>query len=436
MTGRELRAVTEAIAVLLALLCAIAPLRVWAQPSPIQHIVVIVQENRTVDNLFNGFPGADTQNFGMSGSTQITLQPEPLNSQWDIGHMHHDFLAAYSNGNMNGFNGEACAGCPANYPYSYVPQSQVQQYWALASTYTLADEVFETHQGPSFPAHQYLLSGTAAISNCASPMCYGYNTEASENGVCVGCSCGPSARVPSINVGTGVENFVGVVPCFNRNSIVSEILAANLTARYYQEGTGADLWHGPDAIQPLYTSAWFANYVVTTPSQVITDVGNGTLANVTWVTPTTQASDHAGGTDGSGPAWVASVVNAIGQSQFWNSTAIFVTWDDWGGWYDHAKPSMVTSYRIGFRVPVLVISPYARLAYVSHTTRNVYGSLLAYIENNFGLPSLGTSDVGADAFTDCFNYSQQPTAFAPISGVKPLSYWRKKELTDKTPVDY
>ncbi len=90
--------------------------------------------------------------------------------------------------------------------------------------------------------------------------------------------------------------------------------------------------------------------------------------------PTKLASDHPAVTDGSGPSWVASVVNAVGESPYWNDTAIFVVWDDWGGWYDHVKPHIFNNYELGFRVPFLVISPYARRHYISHTPHE-FGSI-------------------------------------------------------------
>jgi phospholipase C len=157
-------------------------------------------------------------------------------------------------------------------------------------------------------------------------------------------------------------------------------------------------------------------------SQFLTDIGNGTLSNVTWITPTAQSSDHPMLNDGSGPSWVASVVNAIGESQYWDSTAIFVTWDDWGGWYDHVAPPNYTSYELGFRVPLIVISPYAQNGYVSHT-QHEFGSILKFTEEQLNLPSLGTTDERADDLSDCFNFNQSPTPFVTIPATIGPSYF-------------
>ena len=152
------------------------------------------------------------------------------------------------------------------------------------------------------------------------------------------------------------------------------------------------------------------------------DVSQHTLPNVVWVIPPSKSSDHPHTTDGSGPAWVASVVDAVGESSYWNNTAIFVLWDDWGGWYDHVKPEQYNSYELGFRVPLIVISPYAKKSFVSHA-RHEFGSILKFTEKAFGLPSLGTTDVRSDDLADCFNFLQKPRRFVPIKKQLSESYF-------------
>jgi phospholipase C len=150
------------------------------------------------------------------------------------------------------------------------------------------------------------------------------------------------------------------------------------------------------------------------------DIANGQLAQVSWIIPDGKRSDHAASNNGSGPSWVASIVNAIGESQYWSNTAIVITWDDWGGWYDHVAPKVVndgvswgSGYVYGFRVPLIVVSPYAKAAYISHTTHD-FGSILKLIETTFNLPSLGYADAAADDLSDCFNLTQSPLSFQSI----------------------
>ena len=163
------------------------------------------------------------------------------------------------------------------------------------------------------------------------------------------------------------------------------------------------------------TGADWTNNVIIPNTQVLTDIANGQLASVSWVIPRGQASDHPGISDGSGPSWVASVVNAIGNSQYWSNTAIVITWDDWGGWHDYVSPTLtggpgiINSYEHGFRVPLIVVSPYAKPAYIFHQVKD-FGSILKFIEGTFSLPNIapGASPAYADATTstgdlsDCF----------------------------------
>ncbi len=145
----------------------------------------------------------------------------------------------------------------------------------------------------------------------------------------------------------------------------------------------------------------------------LTDIGRGYLANVTWITPSAAASDHAQRNNGSGPSWVASVVNAIGKSKYWATTAIFVTWDDWGGWFDHVPPPRYNSYELGFRVPLLVISPYAKRGYIS-TVHHEFGSILKFTEEALHLGSMGTTDTRSDDLSDCFKFNEPNYKFARI----------------------
>jgi phospholipase C len=147
---------------------------------------------------------------------------------------------------------------------------------------------------------------------------------------------------------------------------------------------------------------------------ILSDIKAGKLPQVSWVTPTCAESDHASCNKGSGPAWVASVVNAVGASAYWNTTAIFVVWDVWGGWFDHVKPPVRSSYELGFRVPLLVISPYAKPGYVSHV-QHEQSSILRFVEDNFKLGTLGNADALSDDLSDCFNLYQKPIKFSVIA---------------------
>ncbi len=170
-------------------------------------------------------------------------------------------------------------------------------------------------------------------------------------------------------------------------------------------------------------------------TQILTDISNNQLPQVSWVIPAGASSDHAHSNDGSGPSWVASIVNAIGNSPYWANTSIIITWDDWGGWYDHVAPKIIndgiswgSGFVYGFRVPLIVVSPYAKAGYISHVTHD-FGSILSFVETNFNLPSLGYADAYADNLSDCFDLTQAPLPFQTIPAALGAAHF----INDKTP---
>jgi len=166
---------------------------------------------------------------------------------------------------------------------------------------------------------------------------------------------------------------------------------------------------------------------------VLTDIQNGQLAQVTWIVPAYTYSDHAGtGATAAGPDWVANIVNAIGASQYWDSTVIFISWDDWGGWYDHVVPPQIDNMGLGFRVPLIIVSPYAKHGYVSHQVHEFSG-FLKYTEEVFQLANLGQRDVNADDFSDCFDYTQKPAAYTPVPVTHKPSFFTANK--DNSPPD-
>jgi phospholipase C len=374
-------------------------------PAKIQHIVIIMQENRSFDNLFNGFPGADTVPSGMSHGHSIQLQPIPFEQGSDLDHTHIGWWKDWDDGLMDGFSHERYP--IPNLPYAYVPQNETVPLWTLAKTFTLGDRMFQSNTGPSFVAHQYMIAGQSA------------NTDENPARGPWGCDAPATERVAVI--GPNGTDLPGVYPCFDYPTMADKLDAKGISWRYYAPAaTGADalqggfVWSAFQAIRHIRFGADWTTKVISPENEVLIDIPNGKLARVTWITPGAAYSDHAGpGATAEGPDWVASIVNAIGQSPFWNSTAIFITWDDWGGWYDHVNPPPVDQMGLGFRVPLIVVSPYAKAGYISHTTHEFSG-FLRYTEEVFNLPNLGTRDVTADDFADCFDYAQAPLVYRPI----------------------
>ena len=408
------------------------PASLFARPQ-IAHVVIIVQENRTPDNLFHGLPNAEIANSGLnSHGKMVPLRPVALRSTIDLQHTHSGFETEYANGRMNGFD-RARSGCNGNCPppgvraYSYVRPADAAAYLIMAERYAFADHMFQSNEGPSFPAHQYIISGTST------PVA-GSRFRASENpggsvpGKKGGCDSPPgtSVKLIDLNGREGGRAF----PCFERPTLADLLEARNHTWRYYQEYSGPGFWNAFDAIEHLWKRPDFAAHVVSPSATILNDIASGRLADVSWVMPPGVASDHGGWSNGTGPSWVASVVNAIGTSRYWNDTVIFITWDDWGGWYDHVAPPVRDSYELGFRVPLIVVSPYAKPGYVSHRVHE-FGSILKFVEHLYGLGSMGTSDARADDLNDTLQLNAPPQRFRPIPAAVPPSYFLRLSPADE-----
>jgi len=323
---------------------------------------------------------------------------------------------------MDGFNNEKWTcnkpgnpTCPIKYPpYSYVPKGEIAPYFDIARKYVLADEMYASNfDASSFGSLQYII---AAQDN---------GTVGYPSGV-PGCGGGPHDWIKTVDGGR-------VHPCFDYTTLGDELDAAHLTWAYYESG-GTDgmcgnngdkdhrgsrygSWIGYWAIKHICYGPDWNNDIISPPKQFLDDVKSSQLRTVSWVTPTYQDSDLAGSGSKGGPSWVASLVNAVGKSRYWDSTAIFVFWDGFGGWYDPEPPQYLDKDGLGFRVPLLVISPYAKQGYLSHVQYE-HGSILKFTEDQFGLGRLSASDTRANSpGPDCFDFNQPPRKFIPIKRI-------------------
>jgi phospholipase C len=373
-----------------------------ASSAQIQHVVFIIQENRSFDDLFQAYPGANTSPSGKDSSGHtVRLAPISLKEPYDISHGAADFLTATDGGKMDGFDKETVIGNSSGYPhpqYGYVPRAQSKLYFDMAHSYVLADNAFPSNLDGSWVAHQFAV---AAQANAAVdfPLYYGCNHDKSN----------------VINTLTNARQFgPPEQTCQNYATLGDEVDAAGLSWRYYTYASNDWFWSPYAAVKHVrYGKDWDSD-VIAPETKVLSDIAAGKLASVTWVTPSSANSDHASSKSRTGPDWVAAVVNAVGTSQFWNTTAIFVMWDEWGGWYDHVPPPYEDYDGLGIRVPLLVISPYAKRDYVSHVQYET-GSVLRFIEDQYGLAPLSASDARAnDPAADCFDFSQQPRPFVPF----------------------
>jgi phospholipase C len=375
------------------------------------------------------------------------------------------------NGNSlaNCYNGSSTGGCNANCPnptpipptptpfpnasptptpfpagfacgLTYLNSNDVQPYWDIAKEFAISDTSWQTNQSPSFPSHMYATSA-AALVGMGSTFTFISNLSRLVGGK-TGCDgAGDTSNyVQATNLATGASH-AKYAPCSNARSMFDELSTAGVTFKYYASQPNAphyaSYWDGLDmyanwgcsytaGCPPRFTSHFGLESNTTTGSQILADIANCSLTQMSWVTPTASESDHGSVTDGSGPSWVASIVNAIGRSPcgYWSGkepTVIFITWDDWGGWYDHAPPTIYNHGEDGFRVPLIAVSAYTKPGYISHVSHEVFGSVLKYVEELYGLPSLGTTDVRSDDLSDMFDYTQNPLTFVPIATNLPPS---------------
>jgi phospholipase C len=396
----------------------------------------MIQENRTFDDLFSTFPGADGSTVGIHDGKPFHNTRGPLTGL-DINHIHSGFRTEYDGGNMDGFDkihyGASGQGPPAGtYPLRYVDPNDIQPYWALAQHYALADHMFQTQGSGSFTAHQDLIRGNTAINDHESLIDFPSRGP-------WGCDAGKTAHT-SLWTDTGLYRFnKGPAPCLNYATLRDLLDAKSVTWKYdvppLERGSSGYIWNAFDAIRVVRYGnggAEWTNNVIMPETSVFKQISSGQLANVTWVIPAAQNSDHPYAVD-HGPQWVAQVVNAIGKSQYWNSTAIIVTWDDWGGWFDHVTPPQLDYDGLGFRVPMIVISPYAKPSYVSHTQYE-FASILKFVEDNWRLGRIGVNDVRAASIADCFDFSQPPRSFTTVPSGLRREYF-EHERSNNVPVD-
>ena len=456
---------------------------VFASAQTFKHIVIVFQENRTPDNLFGSNPTFATGvDIIGTGSRALCKDPTPQGYSWidltpisglvscyDLNHTHQAWvnMCDLDPSTQTCKMDAACAvgvapGMPKNCTppscpdkaYGYCPEYQyvgnsdlaVKPYFDIASLYGFANYFFATNQGPSFPAHQFILSGTSAPVLPTDNYHDWFAAENQSSGHVLGCIAPSNVKVEGIDP-QGHESFSwynSAYPCYHHQTL-SDLLDSHqpkISWKYYAPYEGS-LWTAPNAIDTMCLSSGYGGHCtnpdnwgigknvsleVTALAPIFSDIQNCNLPAVSWVIPDGRWSDHAGqgqatSNNGLGPAYVAAIVNAIGNSwrdsagggvcDYWGygnnsgdkaaATLILIAWDDWGGWYDHVAPPIARNqYEVGFRVPLLVVSAYTTQGYVSGPIVGDgsscpdpkfcmdFGSILRYVEDNF----LGGARIG------------------------------------------
>ena len=387
------------LVLLTTLLWSPAPMHIQAS-NPIQHIVFILKENHTFDNLFGQFRCADGTSCvdgATTGQVKIkghdkTIQLNPLtDTTGDYCHEWNCAHASVDGGAMDQFNQPKCGKVPY-LCYAVADQNLIPNYWALAQHFVVGDHMYSSEEGASFVNHLMSVAGAAgpdeSHSATTNPVLPG-----NKNTPTWGCDAPSDTTTILLN---GEQKY----PCWSYTTLADELQASGLPWKFYAANPGnwGYHWSTLDAFSQVRNTDEWKQHVVT-PSAIIQDAQKGQLPAFSWVSPPIAASEHPPNSICQGENWMVNILNAIQQSPNWSSTVVILAWDDYGGFYDHVPPPIIDGEGLGFRVPLLVISPFAWAKdnsehHVTHDTFE-FASVLKLAEKVFTLPSLGTRDVQA-----------------------------------------
>jgi len=353
----------------------------------IQHVVFIIKENRTFDHYFGLFPGADGATRGTASSGRSVplihvsnpSQLSGLCNAWDCA------LEAMDGGKMDKFDLIDAGTLNA---YTQLNEQDIPNYWAYARHFVLADRYFTSVHGPSFPNGLFALAAQSG----------GVIDNGSDFGAGIACD-GTPAEVVTVIDSSG--NRTDKSPCFDFQTLADSLEKAAVPWKSY--GDGPNVF---STIRSIRNSpAWHENFAP--EAQFVLDAERGRLPAMSWLATPVDANEHPPQNPCPGENWTVQVLNAIMQGPNWSSTVIFITWDDFGGLYDHVPPPQLDQFGLGPRVPLLIISPYAKRGYISHTVYE-HSSILKFVETRYALPPLTLRDSASSNMLDSFDFTQPP----------------------------
>ena len=403
----------------------------------IRHVIFMIMENRTFDTMFGRFPGAD----GATTGTTCDGTTVPLKRASDqAANIDHSFLAgvvAVDGGKMDCFDQLNGGEPPALGGYVEYTQSQIPNYWRYASTFSLADHFFSSAYGPSGIEHLWTFAAQSArFVGHEGPGQYGVGKPrqfcddphevawAFER-----LSAAQRTQVEqlesSADTAPGIREFWKAKwPCVDVRVLPDELAARGISWKEYR---GENSFVQPlEMVRHVRRSNLYTHVV--SSGGFIPDVQGGRLPAVAWLTPPWNDSEHPPQSMCRGENWTVKMIDAVMQSRYWSSTAIVLTWDDFGGFYDHVAPPHPDIFGLGPRVPAIVISPWAKPGIDTETMS--FDSVLKLIETVFGLPTLTTRDAAANDMLDAFDFTQPPIAplvlhqrNCPPQTVKAPAHW-------------
>jgi phospholipase C len=382
--------------------------------TPIQHFIVLMQENHTYDNYFGTYPGAD----GIPPGTKMPVDPNnpalgyvepfPIRNYpiVDLSHSADTFDLQYNQGRMDGFvSALNLRKQPGKLAMGYYDGQELPYYWNLADEYVLFDRFFSSARNGSFANHFFWVAAVPPLTD--------------------------NARLTA----GGYPNTPTIFDRLQEKGISWKFYVQNYdpTITYRDMSKGGNrasqvIWVPLLNIDRFLDDPELASHIVDL-SEYYTDLKNGTLPSVAYIAPS-GASEHPPGSLESGQRFVKTLIQELMRSVHWDSSAFLLIYDDWGGWYDHVTPPQVDPYGFGFRVPGLLVSPYAREGYVDNTELD-FTSVMKFIEENWDIAPLAERDARANNFLSAFDFDQPPREPVFISSVRSDNVAAKK-----VPVQY
>jgi phospholipase C len=385
----------------------------FATMTPIKHVVFLIKENRTFDNLFGLFPGADGVSVGLDRGEPRPLTRSPDRLPTDIKHCYRCALEVWNEGKMDGF--ATVSDAADAYAYTQYLPEDLPNYWHWAEEYVLGDNFFASAHGPSFPNHLFTIAATSGGAHENPLQDQGLLRERHQRtGLFKSWGC-DALDTAYVNVVDSEGNTKKVPPCFDFMTEADLLMQAGIPWAYYaatQEQNGY-LWSAYDAVRHIRENEEVWQTHVFPVDDFVRQAKDGLLPPVTWVTPRFELSEHPEYSFCHGENWTTEVVNTLMESPFWEDTAIFITWDDYGGFYDHVPPPQVDDFGFGIRVPLLIISPYAKRGFVTHELGE-FSSVLRFVEDNWGLTQLTHRDRDATPLLSAFDFEQELRAPDPL----------------------
>ncbi len=395
------------VRVLLLLFSCAALIGVWTAPAfaddeadtatatPIKHVITLMQENHSFDNYFGTYPGADGVPPGTCMPVDPTqsggdcVEPFPIGDQpvVDLGHNRKVYAAQFRNGSMDGFvYAHRGSGNNGNLSMGYYDDNDLPYYWNVADNYVLFDRFFSSAAGGSVWNHMYWVAGAP---------------------------------------GNPVEDAVPPDGFGDTPTIFDRLEESGVSWKFYVQNYDPDITfrsrggRGDRGSQVVWVPLLAYDRYLDDPqlfshivdlSEYYRDLEQGTLPAVSYIVPS-GSSEHPPGSIQAGQRFVRTLINSLMRNEAWGSSAFIWTYDDWGGWYDHVRPPVVDDFGYGFRVPALLVSPYAKRGFVDNTVHD-YTSIMKLIEQNWGLDAVAERDANANSLIDALDFSQP--ARAPV----------------------